>query len=85
MCGGGGIAPYLFISALNKRAQLDGLAVVPQEKEPAVPIVEEAGWAPKMVWTLWKREKSLASVGNQTPALQPVAIGTEPLALKIQK
>jgi hypothetical protein len=25
----------------------------------------EAGWAPKPVWSLWKKEKSFASVGNR--------------------
>jgi hypothetical protein len=30
-------------------------------------------WASEPVWTLWRPEKSLASAGNQNPAVQPVA------------
>jgi hypothetical protein len=37
----------------------------------------EIGWTSETVWTLWRRWKSLASVGNQTPAVQPVVIPTE--------
>jgi ABC-type glucose/galactose transport system permease subunit len=33
----------------------------------------EALWALKTVWTMWRREKFLASVGNKTSAAQPVA------------
>jgi hypothetical protein len=40
-------------------------------KKPLVSIGREAAWAPKQVWTLWNREKSLTSAGNQTPAVQP--------------
>jgi len=29
------------------------------KKEPLVPIGEEAGWEPELVWTEWQREKSL--------------------------
>jgi hypothetical protein len=38
--------------------------------EPPVPIGEP-------VCTLWRREKSLAAIGNRTPAVQPIAIPTE--------
>jgi hypothetical protein len=44
---------------------------------PAVPIGQEAGWAPEPVWTLWRGEKCLASAENRTPAIQPVAMPTE--------
>jgi hypothetical protein len=41
-------------------------------KEAAVPI-GEVWWSPEPVWTLWRKEKSLALAGNKTPAVQPVA------------
>jgi hypothetical protein len=44
---------------------------------PAVPIGWEAGWDPEPVWTLWRKEKSLPPAGNQTPAVQLVAIPTK--------
>jgi hypothetical protein len=43
----------------------------PGEK-PTVPVVEEAGWAPEPVWTQRLEEKSSASVGDPTPAVQSV-------------
>jgi hypothetical protein len=39
---------------------------------PPGPIVQEAGWAPEQVWTLWRREESLAASGNRTPTVQPI-------------
>jgi hypothetical protein len=46
--------------------ELHAQAVLPLEKEPPLPIVEEAGWAPEPAWTLWRKEKSLAPTGNGT-------------------
>jgi hypothetical protein len=43
---------------------------LPPGKEPPVPTVEEAGWAPEPVWTQRLEEKSSASVGDRTPAVQ---------------
>jgi hypothetical protein len=45
---------------------------LPAGKEPPVPIVQEAGWAPEPVWTQRSEEKSCASVGDRTPAVQSV-------------
>jgi hypothetical protein len=45
---------------------------LPPGKEPPVPIVQEAGWAPEPVWTQRLEGKSSASVGDRTPAVQPV-------------
>jgi hypothetical protein len=42
---------------------LHALADLLPWKELPVPI-EETGWAPQPVWTLWRREKSL-SLGNE--------------------
>jgi hypothetical protein len=41
-------------------------------KDPPVPIVQEAGWAPEPVWTQRLEEKSSASVGDRTPVVQSV-------------
>jgi len=33
------------------------LPLYPLEKEPRHPLEKEAVWAPKLVWTRWRREK----------------------------
>jgi hypothetical protein len=45
---------------------------LPPGKEPPVPTVQEAGWAPDPVWTQRLEEKSSASVGDRNPAVQSV-------------
>jgi hypothetical protein len=45
---------------------------LPPGKQPPVPTVQEAGWAPEPVWTQRLEEKSSASVRNRTPAVQSV-------------
>jgi hypothetical protein len=42
-------------------------ALLPQGKEPPVPIVQEAGWSPEQVWTQRMEEISFASAGDRTP------------------
>jgi hypothetical protein len=37
------------------------------------PMGLESGGAPESVWTLWRRDKSLAPAGNRTLAVGPVA------------
>jgi hypothetical protein len=54
--------------------QLHVCDALPPEKHPPVPIVEEAGWATHPIWTVWSREKSLAPVGNESQAVQSVAL-----------
>jgi hypothetical protein len=44
-------------------------ALYPRGKDPPVPIVQEAGWAPEPVWTQRLEEKSFASAaafGDET-------------------
>jgi hypothetical protein len=52
-------------------ASRPGRALLPG-KEPPVPTVQEAGWAPEPVWTQRLEEKFSASVGDRTPAVQSV-------------
>jgi hypothetical protein len=42
------------------------------EKEPRVPIRQEARWAPEPVWTWW-RKKIPAPAGNRATVAEPVA------------
>jgi hypothetical protein len=53
---------------------LHAQVALPTGKELPVPIGYETGWAPEPIWTLWNKEKSLASPGNRTPAVQPVVL-----------
>jgi hypothetical protein len=45
---------------------------LPPGKEPPVPTLQDVGWAPEPVWTQRVEEKSSASVGDRTPAVQSV-------------
>jgi hypothetical protein len=40
--------------------------VLSSGKGPPVPIVQEAGWAPELVWIQSLEEKSFASAGDRT-------------------
>jgi hypothetical protein len=64
-----------FILDLGTRwtGQLQALAALLPGQQPSVPIGQEFGWAPEMVWTLWKREKYLAHAGKRTPVIQAIA------------
>jgi hypothetical protein len=48
-------------------ASRPGRALAPG-KEPPVPTVQEAGWAPEAVWTQRLEDKSSVPVGDRTPA-----------------
>jgi hypothetical protein len=70
----GGIAPTFLTAALEGgewSAARSGRAL-PPGKEPPVPTVQEAGWAPEPVWTQRVEEKPSASVGDRTPGVQSV-------------
>jgi hypothetical protein len=54
--------------------QLQAPAALTPWKEPQVPIVYEAGWAPESVWKLWRRESFLVPFGNWSPTDHSVAI-----------
>jgi hypothetical protein len=59
--------------------QLHAPAALSPEKEPLVPIGEEAGWASEPFWTQWRREKFPALAGNRTleprsPVLKPTEL-----------
>jgi hypothetical protein len=45
---------------------------LPPGKGPPVSIVQEAGWAPELVWTQRLEEKSFASAKDPTPVVQSV-------------
>jgi hypothetical protein len=45
---------------------------LPQGKRLPVPIVQEAGWAPELVWTQTLQEKSFVSPANRTMVVQSV-------------
>jgi hypothetical protein len=56
--GSGCIAPPFLTWALDGvTGQLHAPAALPPGKEPPVPILWEAGWAPEPVWTLWRKQK----------------------------
>jgi hypothetical protein len=71
--GSGGIAPPFFISVLH--GEFHTPAALPPDKSSMVLTGQEAGCAPEQVCTLWGG-KSLASAGNRTQTVQPVAMPT---------
>jgi hypothetical protein len=42
-------------------------------KQPPAPIVQETGWVPEPIWTLWSREKSVTPAKNRIPAVYAIA------------
>jgi hypothetical protein len=48
-----------------------------------VPIGYEAGWDLEPVWTLWRRDKYLASPGNRAPDVLSVAVAIPAVVLQI--
>jgi hypothetical protein len=52
--------------------ELHAPPALPPRKERSVPIAYDAGWAPEPVWRLWRREKYIGPVGNQTSSVKSV-------------
>jgi hypothetical protein len=63
--GRGSIAPTYSRPRGEWSASRPGCAL-PPGKGPPVPIGQEAGWAPELVWTQMLEEKSFASAGDRT-------------------
>jgi hypothetical protein len=63
-----GIAPLILNLSIRWKCVVNSApwALYPHGKNPSVPIDQEAGWASELVWTFWRREKSLATAENQT-------------------
>jgi hypothetical protein len=55
--------------------QIHALAALSPGKQPLVPIVQEAGWAPEPVWTTWRSENSWPYLDSNSdpPVIQPIA------------
>jgi hypothetical protein len=41
--------------------ELHKLAALSLGKEQPIPIEQETGWAPQLIWAFWRRDKSLAA------------------------
>jgi hypothetical protein len=57
---------------MEPSGQLQAPAALPPDKLPPLPIGYDDGWAPELVWTLWRKDK-ISHARNQTRAVQPVA------------
>jgi hypothetical protein len=75
--GNGGIAPAFLNTPLEVRGQLHASAALSPKKKLPETIVYEAEWAPEPIWTLWRRQKSLASAGIRAPVVKPVTMPVE--------
>jgi hypothetical protein len=72
---GGRYSSYSFLTSALDGGEWSASRPRPRftpEKGPPVPIVQEAGWAPELVWMQRLEEKSSASVGDRTPVVQSV-------------
>jgi hypothetical protein len=84
---------YSFLTSALERGEWSASRpgrALPPGKEPPVPIVQEAWWAPEPVWTQRLEEKPSASVGDGIPAVQSVVRhctdrATPPLKVNVYK
>jgi hypothetical protein len=67
--GSGGIAPLFLTSALDGDGGECSASYLCGFTPPRVTIIQEAGWAPEPVWTLWRRDKSLTLLGIKPRSL----------------
>jgi hypothetical protein len=52
---------------MARRSHFHASAAFSLEKELQLPIEQEPGWAPGLLWAFWRREESLAPDGDQIP------------------
>jgi hypothetical protein len=72
--GFGGIALlFLTLALVGGNSKLHTQATLPPEREPLGTHWIEGWVVPSPGLDMWRREKCLSSVRNQTPALQPLA------------
>jgi hypothetical protein len=69
---------------MEVRGQFHAPATLPPGERALVPIGQEIGWDPDVVWTLWSGEKSLAPAWNGIPAIYFFTISTELSQLQIK-
>ena len=72
-CGGRvEVLPHSFLPGyqIEMRVELHTPATLSLEAEPPISIVQGAGSAPELVWTVWRREKCIILPGNRTTILR---------------
>jgi hypothetical protein len=63
---------FLGLSTWRTRAiSFKPLPLYSQGRKPLVPIGQETGWTPELVWAMWRGEK-YCTAGNWTQAAQPI-------------
>jgi hypothetical protein len=65
-------SPYSFTTSVVDGNEWSASRPRRAGKEPSVPIVQKAGWAPEPVCTQRLQRKSLAPAGDRTPIVQSV-------------